>query len=419
MNLESIKKFPVFKIFYRFPGLIGFYHFSLSFISGLFYGFPSRKVFVIGVTGTKGKTTALEVIDDILSRNGDRTALLSSLYIKVGEHKEKNLTDNTMPGRFFLQRFLKQAEKAGCKYALIEVTSQGVSLHRHKFINWRMAAVLNLSPEHIEAHGSFEKYREAKLNFLEYAAQKGATVFINEDSPSADFFLEKLRNSKVVLFSGSERSLGITNNIDSKSYLLSSIFNRENFSLAVAITRSLGVKENFIVETARSFKGVPGRMEFVQRDPFSAVVDYAHTPDSLAQVYKTLKGNYLNRNSKLICVLGSAGGGRDKWKRPEMGKMADQYCDQIILTNEDPYDEDPSLILTEIKDGILKKEPITILDRQAAIKKAVDLAKKGDVVVVTGKGSEPYIHVKNGAKIVWSDTRAVLRALKKEAPMTL
>ena len=419
MNLKSIKRSSVFRAVYKFSGLISFYHFLLSFTSSVFYGFPGKKLFVIGVTGTKGKTTTLEIIDDILTRSGERTALLSSLYIKIGGHKEKNLTDNTMPGRFFIQKFLKRAGKAGCKYALIEVTSQGVSLHRHRFIDWKMAAILNLAAEHIEAHGSFEKYREAKASFLDYAAMKGAPIFVNEDDASADFFLERLQKLKVVLFSGSERSLGIASGIDKGVYLLSSDFNRENLALAVAVARGLGVKENFILETVKNFSGVPGRMELVQRDPFSVVVDYAHTPGSLERVYRALKESFRNKNSKLICVLGSAGGGRDRWKRPEMGKIADRYCDQIVLTNEDPYDEDPREILADIRGGISSGRSEEILDRQEAIGRAIGGAGKGDVVVITGKGSESYIHIKNGARVVWSDTKATLKALKKEAPLTL
>jgi len=418
MNLEAIKRFRLFRALYKFPGVVSFYHFFLALISSILFGFPSRKLFVIGVTGTKGKTTALEIINAILTKSGERTALLSSLYIRVGDQVEKNLTDNTMPGRFFIQKFLRKAERAGCKFVLIEVTSQGVTLNRHRFIDWKVAAILNLSPEHIEAHGSFEKYREAKLNFLEYAAKKSATIFVNEDNQSADYFLEKLPGSKVVLFSGGERSLSISNNIDKTVYLLSSVFNRENLSLAISITRSLGVKENFIIETVKTFSGVPGRMEFVQRSPFSVVVDYAHTPDSLELVYKNLKDR-LKKNSRLICVLGSAGGGRDKWKRAELGKVSEKYCDKIVLTNEDPYDEDPKNILEDIKRGISEKEVEKIIDRQEAINKTVELAGEGDAVVITGKGSEPYIHVRSGARVVWSDVRAVEKALKKKAPETL
>jgi len=418
MNLEVIKKSRIFRLIYKFPGIVGLYHFSLALISSIVFGFPSRKLFVIGVTGTKGKTTVLEILNDILTKSGEKTALLSSLYIKIGDQVEKNLTDNTMPGRFYIQKFLKRAERAGCKFVLVEVTSQGVVLSRHKFINWRVAAILNLSPEHIEAHGSFDKYREAKLNFLEYAGKKGATIFVNEDNQSADYFLEKLSGLKVILFSGGERSLSISNNIDKSVYLLSSVFNRENLSLAISIARSLGIKENFIIETVKTFSGVPGRMEFVQRSPFSVVVDYAHTPDSLELVYKNLKDG-LKKNSKLICVFGSAGGGRDKWKRGESGKISEKYCDKIILTNEDPYDEDPENILGDIIKGIFEKEVEKIIDRQEAINKAVELAEEGDAVVVTGKGSEPYIHIRSGGRVAWSDVRAVEKALKKKAPETL
>ncbi|MEK7520671.1 MAG: cyanophycin synthetase, partial [Patescibacteria group bacterium] len=156
-----------------------------------------------------------------------------------------------------------------------------------------------------------------------------------------------------------------------------------------------------------------------QKEPFSVVVDYAHTPDSLAAVYKTLRERHLSGGGGLICVLGAAGGGRDKWKRPEMGKIAAENCDEIILTDEDPYDEDSGRILAEIKSGIQNASfPIQnareIINREEAIEKAVGLAKAGDVVVITGKGSEPWMHLEKKRKIPWSDREAVLKALESK-----
>lgn len=414
--LTKIKQFSFFRLIYKIPAIISSYHFFLAFLGSAIYGFPSRKIFVIGVTGTKGKTTTLEVLNDMLQKSGARTALVSSLYFKLGDEKEKNTTDNTMPGRFFIQKFLKRASLKGCQYALLEVTSQGASLHRHRFINWSMAAILNLAPEHIEAHGSFEKYRDQKLKFLKYAAGRGATVFVNGKDASADFFIKELRGSRLVVFSNDEQDLKLPTNIDKNAYLLSSDFLRENLALAVSVARSLGVDEKIILETATTFSGVPGRMEFVERKPFGVVVDYAHTPDSLERVYQFLKKGL--KGEKLICVLGSAGGGRDKWKRAVMGEVASRYCGEIILTNEDPYDESPEGIIDEIASGCSgrKAQVQKILDRGEAIRKAVGLAKRGDVVVITGKGSELYIHGARGRRVAWSDARAVLRALNKEAP---
>ncbi len=157
---------------------------------------------------------------------------------------------------------------------------------------------------------------------------------------------------------------------------------------------------------------IPGRMEFIQREPFEVVVDYAHTPDSLREVYKTLKPS---KEGKLICILGAAGGGRDKWKRPEFGKIADQYCDHIFLTDEDPYDEDPSKIIEDIKKGIAGKNKLeVVMDRKEAMKRAVNLAGPGDVVVITGKGSEATMALKGGKKVEWSDRKYMEEAIKSK-----
>ena len=374
------------------------YHYLLAWLGDLIYRRPSRKIFVLGVTGTKGKTTVLELIAFILERAGKKTAVSSSLrYLHSAM---------TMPGRFFLQRFLRQAVKNSCDYALIEVTSEGVRQHRHRFINWDGAMFLNLAPEHIEAHGSFEKYRKAKLDFFRHHSGKIKTFFINKDDSNARYFIDAARDGQVVLYGKSDLPSQLPGE-----------FNQYNISAAAAFARSQGIDEEVIKKAVAEFPGVPGRMEFIQRQPFAVVIDYAHTPDSLREVYRTLRSKSANpesamRDPKLICVLGAAGGGRDKWKRPEMGKIASQYCDAVVLTNEDSYDETPEEIIFQIENGLANhKNYFKIIDRREAIKKAIGLARPGDMVVVTGKGNESWIHLKKGKKIPWSDRGVVLELL--------
>lgn len=412
-------------------------------------GYPSRYIYVIGITGTKGKTTTLEVLNSILEEAGKRTAILSSLRVKIDDHSEKNKLDNSMPGRAYIQRFLRKAVSARCEYALVEVTSQGIVLHRHRFINWNVGVLTNLAPEHIEAHGSFEKYREVKLKFLKYVGRKGGKIFINCDDASADFFVSELGDYQPVCYSKkNEEVLRILPNIhlvraasdQAPPEFHLSDFNKENFAGAVAVASDIGISEKVTEEALRSFGGVKGRFEFVQHQPFAVVVDYAHTPDSLRKVYETLRneisntpasaeasaagkpladmsaGRQFSISKKLICVLGAAGGGRDKWKRPVMGKIAAEYCDEIILTNEDPYNEKPDDIIWEIKSGIPQNFPAAnvfeILDRREAIRKAVSSARDGDVVIATGKGSEDWIHVARGKKIPWDERAVIEEALK-------
>ncbi|MBI4033958.1 MAG: hypothetical protein HY378_00200 [Candidatus Brennerbacteria bacterium] len=386
------------------------YHYLLAFLGSFFYGAPSRKIFVIGVTGTKGKTTALELMNAVLEAGGKKTAIFSSTTRKISGKREKNPTETTMPGRFALQKFFREAVGAGCEYALIEVTSEGVTKYRHRFIHWDAAVFLNIHPEHIEAHGSFEEYLKAKLDFfreLGRSSKKKRYFFINEDDARAPAFEKAVRSVKGGVIAGFSEN-DVRPLAGGNPQLL---FNLPNAAAALALARVLGIEEGAL-RAFRNFKGLPGRLEFVQKEPFGVVIDYAHTPDSLERLYKFLG------NQRLICVLGSAGGGRDKWKRPELGRIAARHCDEIILTNEDPYDENPKQILSQIKSGISNSQFLIsnvheIIDRREAIKKAVSLAKKDDMVVITGKGSEEWIHVAGGKKIPWNDRKVVEEILGK------
>ncbi len=420
----------------KLSGLRPIYHYLWAWVGARIHGNPSKKIFVIGVTGTKGKTTTLELLNAILEGAGKKTALYSSLRMKIGEGGEKNPTGNSMPGHGRIQRFLKQAAQAHCNYALIEVTSEGVVQHRHRFIDWNMGVITNLSPEHIESHGSFENYRKAKLDFLKYVLKKGGRVFVNRNGQNADFFINELgstrgkRSAKTISYSRDDESLralfpslkpmaAINKNPSAPKFLLSK-FNEENIATAAAVARELGIENGTITEAIEHFSGVPGRMEFVVKGPYTAIVDYAHTPDSLEAAYKAAKPAEVAPNtpeSRLICVLGAAGGGRDKWKRPEMGRIAAEYCDEIIVTNEDPYDEDPATIMKEVRAGILGGDPslanvYEILDRREAVRKAVELAQPGDVIIGTGKGSEDWIHMARGKKVPWNERNVFEEALQ-------
>lgn len=415
--IRILKQFPIIRLFFRLPGISRAYHFALAWFAAVRYGFPGRSIVVIGVTGTKGKTTTVELISSILEAAGQKVALISSLRVKVGEQSAKNMSGNSMPGRGYLQRFLRTAVDAGCRYAVVEVTSEGVRSFRHLGIRWRVAELTNLSPEHIESHGSFENYRDAKLSFLKYAANQGAFVFVNSGNEHAQYFTARLPEEQVKAYSVKDAP-----QIETKDRLQSLVqeFNRENEASAAAIGRLLGIEEKVIAQALAKFEGVPGRMDFVQTSPFSVVVDYAHTPDSLEKVYTSLRG-YIGPEKKLICVLGACGGGRDKWKRPKMGQIAAAHCDEIILTNEDPYNEEPRTVLEQVAQGFTRdeslkhfdREPEYILDRKEAIEKAVSLAQEGDAVVMTGKGSESWIHMENDKKIPWNEKEIAQEALKK------
>ena len=373
--------------------LLSFYHYCLAFLGALIYGFPSKKIIVIGVTGTSGKSTVVELVSKIFETAGFKVASLSSLRFKIGEKEEENKLKMTMPGRFKIQKFLKQAVKAGCKFAILEVTSEGIKQHRHKFINFKTAVLTNLTPEHIESHGGFENYKKAKAKLFKACSK---THIINLDDKNAEYFWQ-IKAEEKIGYSLKE----IFKFIPEKTNLIGE-FNLYNALTAVKIALSQGISQSKCEKALKEFKGMPGRLEIIAEKPFKVVVDYAHTPEQLKNVYQALN------SQNLICVLGSCGGGRDKWKRPVMGKIAQKYCKKVIITNEDPYNEDPMDIINQVAGNTGAEK---ILDRKEAIKKAIQAAGSEDTVIITGKGSEPWMCVAEGKKIPWDDRKIVREKL--------
>jgi len=451
------------------------YHYILSLLGTIIYGFPYKKLIIIGITGTKGKTTTAELVNAILEAAGYKTALQSTLRFKIGDKEKRNLYKMSMPGRFFMQKFLRDAVNAGCTHAVLEMTSEGAKQFRHKFIYPDALIFTNLAPEHIESHGSYENYLKAKLSiakelesqkkssmkkvwpskarrpedFLKRSFFSGPVIIANTDDKEGEKFLALNIKNKVPY--SLNDAIGIKSNEKCSSFQvgkmiihskLPGIFNVSNMLGAIAYAKFVGIKEDAIKKGLENINFVRGRMEKINEGQnFDVVVDYAHTPDSLRAVYETYAprltqttprenaSSQKENKYKLICVLGNTGGGRDTWKRPEMGKIADEYCDQIILTNEDPYDEDPVKIIEEVKAGIKNKLPEIIMDRRAAINKAIRKAhtlrlaslaqgtgnKSAIAVLITGKGTDPYIMEANSKKTPWDDATVAREELKKYA----
>ncbi len=405
MTLKKIIK----KITPKF--LLQAYHFCWALSGAVVFGFPgyNKNLKIIGVTGTSGKSTTVDFITRILEQAGYKVASVSSIRFKVGEKEWENKYKMTMPGRFVIQKLLSQAKKAGCKYVVLEVTSEGIRQFRHKFINFDTAVFTNLTPEHIESHGGFENYRNEKLKL--FRATENIHI-INTDDENAKYFLDIPAKKKVVFSLKDAKNIQTQNGISfefqgQKFQLnLSGEFNIYNALAAICVAKAYGVSLEVCKKALESAKGISGRMEIISESPFKVIVDYAHTPEQLEAVYKTFK------DERLICVLGSCGGGRDKWKRPELGKLAGKYCKEIIITNEDPYDENPMEIINQVAETAGKNAK-KILDRKEAIGSAIKSAKPGDVVVITGKGSEPWMCLENGKKIPWDDREIVRKEISK------
>ncbi len=431
MIKSFLKKIIPLKIF-------SIYHWFLAYFATLFYGWPSEKMIVIGVTGTAGKSTAVNLIGKILEQAGFKVGLSTTFNFKIGDQEWENKKKMTMLGRFALQKFLKKMFQSGCRYAIIETSSEGIKQFRHLGINYDVAVFLNLFPEHLESHGGFEKYRQAKEKLFFHLAKKRKKIIngkliekisiVNFDDQSKEYFLKFPADQKYgftiinqenrddlnlikadgVLLNSNQTSFKVKE-IDFKLNLLGE-FNIYNALSAISVALSQNIPLEICAQALKQVESMPGRMEIILKNPFTVIVDYAHLPDSLEKVYQTLKPLV---NRKMICVLGSAGGGRDKWKRPVMGALAEKYGDEIIVTNEDPYDENSQKIIDEIIHGIKSKKVIKILDRKEAIEKALRMAEPGDLVIITGKGCEPWLMGPKGEKIPWDDRKIVKDFLKK------
>ena len=413
--LRTIEKITPKKL-YRFlqPG----YHFILASIGTLRYLKPSRKIYVIGVTGTKGKSSTVEFVNAILEVSGKKTAILSTIRFKVGDESHPNNYKMTMPGRFFTQKFLHDAVKAGCQYAIIEMTSEGARFYRHIGIDLDALIFTNLSPEHIESHGSFEKYKSAKLRLIKSLATstKPHRVSIaNIDTKHGYSFLIHTVDKNISYSIKDVTILSETNTSTIISYKDTTItvplpgkFNVANALAAIKLAEELSIPMETIKRGVESLTQIRGRVEKIDcGQNFTVIVDYAHTDDSLYKLYEAFS------STRKIAVLGACGGGRDVWKRKVLGKIADEACDEIIITNEDPYDEDPAKIIEDVAVGVTTHTPKIIINRRDAIREAFTLAQAGDTIFITGKGTDPYIMGPNNSKEAWDDAKVAREELEK------
>ena len=459
--LSIIKKYIPKKIFKLLQPI---YHYFMAWLAAFFYGFPSEKIIVIGVTGTTGKTTSTYLIAETLKGAGYKVGYTSTAMFNNGKKEWLNNKKMTMVGRFFTQKMLKDMVKNKCHFAIIETTSEGVVQFRHRFINYDFLVFTGLYPEHIESHGSFENYKKAKGRLFSHLKQckykfvdenyhivrpkneikkielqrVKKTTILNGDDQHVKYFFDFWADKKVVFvnraekFDGSaewlrykdvktgEKGIGFAVNGENINLRLLGEFNAVNAMTAYALAYSLSVKKEDIKKGLEKVDGVAGRLEKIDEGQnFIAIVDYAFEPNAVQNLYKTIK---MIPHHKIIHLLGSTGGGRDVARRPVLGEIAGKNADIVIVTNEDPYDDDPVLIIDQValgaekKGKILNKNLFKIEDRREAIKKAIKMAKEKDIVLITGKGSEQAICLKNGEKMPWDDravVRGVLHSLRK------
>jgi UDP-N-acetylmuramoyl-L-alanyl-D-glutamate--2,6-diaminopimelate ligase len=419
------------------------YHKLQANFSNLASGYPSRKIKLIGVTGTKGKTTICNLIASVIDAAEGKSAMETTINTKIANtvtmHTEKSRWVTTPPPAV-VNKFLKKAIRAGCKYAILEVTSQAIDQHRVWGLDFDILVYSNLSHDHLDYHGSKEAYLEAKLQI--FKDNPSATAIINIDDPESEKFIET-KNKRQIFYSIKK---SIENGVVARKILESptgtiftavtsggqttidlqipGLFNVSNVLAAIAVGTACGIDIEKIKYGLEDVAGIPGRMERIKVSPkqdFEVIVDYAHNPDSLKNVYETIEAPIRKHGSRLVTVLGATGR-RDKTKRPIMGALAGRYADLVYVTNEDPYDEDPMTIIEEVAAGVLKgkkgkwrlnKNYFKILDRHEAIASAIKEAKRGDVVMITGKGAEEVMAVGIDKFEPFSDRRVVKYELAK------
>ncbi len=408
------------------PRLVkNYYHLANAVLASIWYGSPARRLQVIGVTGTNGKTTTTQFITRILERAGKKVAMASTINFQIGEKHWVNASKFTTPSPWRLQQFLREAVASGCQYAVLETSSHALDQNRVWGIPYAIAVMTNVTREHLDYHETMARYREAKCKLFRRAKQ----TVVNLDMEDPEFFcapaekpslLYSVKDHAAHLFA-SDISLDFKGTefiVDGTHFYLRlpGLFNIENALASLGVARLLDIDFAVAKEALESVTGVPGRMELVPNHiDADIIIDYAVTPDAFEKLYASILPLKIP-GSKIIHLFGACGE-RDRGKRPQMGEIASSYADIIILTNEDPYYEDPEQIIDDIEQGVGKKKDKTyfrIFDRRTAIAKALALAEIGDIVLITGKGAEETIAFRD-RMIPWHEREVIEEELKKLA----
>lgn len=354
------------------------YHLFVAVLANIIFFFPGKKLIVVGVTGTDGKTTTVSIIYHILKNSGKSASMLSSIGAYIGGKEYDTGFHVTTPSPFSLQKMLRKAVWAKSKYFVLEVTSHGLDQYRIWGIPFKIGTLTNITSEHLDYHKNFENYVKTKEKLLKIAR----FAIVNRDDPSYKL-LNEAKSSK------SDKNwitYGLSDNFKVDSEVLIGDFNKQNALAAAAVCKILGLEDSDISNAIKTFKMPMGRLDYVYNKDFSVIIDFAHTPNAFEQFLSSLRPIVKGR---LIHVFGSAGE-RDHAKRPLMGEISGKYADILILTAEDPRSEDVNKIVDEIAGGIKKKDAqvLKITDRAQAIRTAIEMAKPLDLVLITGKGHE-------------------------------
>lgn len=397
---------------------------ALALLADRVYGHPARALTLVGITGTNGKTTVTHLVESILRAHGQSTGLIGTLGYRLnGDTLPMDYT-HTTPYPTQLQALLRMIADRGGRYAVMEVSSHALALDRVYGLQFQVAALTNLTRDHLDFHPTFEAYRMAKLRLFQEFLSPDGTAVINRDDPSSGSLIAEAAGTALTY--GLDRTADVsvdgTVEVTPRGTVLPvrtpdgtwrvhlrllGRFNVSNALAALGVGLALRLPPAAIVAGLEAVETIPGRLERVDcGQPFTVVVDYAHTPDALRATLAVAREWTAGR---LIAVFG-CGGDRDRGKRPEMGAIASRTADLVIITSDNPRSEDPGVIIREIEAGV---EPSarcrSIVDRREAIAEALSLAQDGDTVVIAGKGHEPYQDI--GSERIHFDDRNVVRDL--------
>lgn len=396
---------------------------ALAELSKGFYKDPSSRIKLIGITGTNGKTTTAFYLKHIIENTGYKTGLMGTIANYIGD--ERNDSSLTTPESNDLNALLYKMISKGCSHAVMEVSSHSLALHRVHGLDFKCGIFTNITSDHLDFHNSFGNYLNSKKILFDNLSQDSFAI-INADDPNS-VSITKNTKAKIISYGTSATAdyriyniyydlngtkFMISNN--SKSYSLSTsligTFNAFNATAAFSAAASFGIDANKLVEGIKSAPQVPGRFEVIGSGSKKVIVDYSHTADSLKQALTAVR-EIVKNNLSVITIFG-CGGNRDKSKRPEMGRIASELSDEIIITSDNPRSEDPFKIIDDIKTGILKTNYKVIENREEAIALTVKSAPENSVILIAGKGHETYQEI-NGVRNHFSDQEIAKKYLNE------
>ena len=396
---------------------------ALAVIVPYFYDYPARKMRVVGITGTNGKTTTTYMLREIFRSAGLKVGLIGTIQILIGD--ESFPVRNTTPNVIDLQKILAKMLAAKVEVVVMEVSSHALAEHRVAGVEFDTAVFTNLTQDHLDFHGTLENYLRAKTKLFDMVSRRGRkqnkTAVVNVDDAASEEIFRHCLCKKISYgvesaadLRGTEINLradgmNLTLGDLSLSLHVTGLFNAYNVLAAAGAATAEKIRADVIKHALENFKSVPGRFERIFSDaPFQVIVDYAHTPDGVKNVLQTAAQIAAG---KIITVFG-CGGDRDNSKRPIMGRLAAKFSDVVIVTSDNPRTEDPEKILDEIEVGIGDKAHERIVDRRAAIFRAIELAEAGDIVLILGKGHETY-QILNTGTIHFDDREVATAAIKE------